>query len=364
MGIVSKTRAELFLSTEMLDPDLRTDAWRDITRPFFDTSHVDADTQMPLEGSLRSQALGSMLIGPTTFNRQRYRRDRRIIVQGGLDQYLIQLFVAGSIKGDCDGTEFASGPGDICVFDLSRPFSSEVEPGSTISVILPRQRVELASRGRSLHGLVLKAGSPVTGLLADFIMSLSRFAEHFAPAQLLDIEEAAAALLASCLARGNTGAAGDPAQSPILRHGLLNFIDANLADPELGPQLLMLQFRISRAHLYRMFAANGGVAKVIRERRLDSAYRSLIAPAASERSITHIAFAFGFSTSSQFQRAFSSRFGLSPSEARQEGLAPNILVDQHLMALHASFAEYGQQIYAAQNAPNGDQRSDQPAATD
>ena len=337
------TRAELFLSTEMIDLDLRTDAWRDITRPFFDTSHIGADTQMPLEGSLRSRALGALLIGPTTFNRQQYSRDRRIIVQGGLDQYFIQLFVAGITKGDCDGVQFAAGPGDICVFDLSRPFTSQVEPGSTMSVILPRQRVDLASRGSSLHGLVLRGGSPVTKLLADFIMSLSRLAGNLALAQLPEIEEAAAALLASCLAQGNPSASSDPALSPVVRHSLLNFIDAKLADPELGPGLLMQRFRVSRAHLYRMFAADGGVARVIREHRLDAAYRALIAPNAAEHSITQIAFAFGFSSSGQFQRAFSSRFNLSPSDARQEGSTP-ILADQRLQALHASFAAYGKQI--------------------
>lgn len=340
------THAELFLSTEMVDPDQRTDAWREITRPFFETSHIDSHAEAPagpLEGSLRSRALGSLLIGSTSFNRQQYRRDRRIIVQGGLDQYLIQLLVAGTDTGDCDGVRFLAGPGDICVYDLARPLTSQVEPGTTMSVMLPRQRVELASRGRSLHGMVLKAGSPVTTLLADFIMSLSHVAGDLAPAQLFDIEEAATTLLASCLAQGNPKAASDSVLAPVRRHSLLNFIDANMTDPELGAPLLMQRFRMSRAHLYRMFAADGGVARIIRERRLDAAYRTLIGPNNFERSITQTAFAFGFSSIGQFQRAFRLRFGCSPSEARQEGSTP-ILADQRLMALHASFAAYGRQI--------------------
>ena len=207
---------------------------------------------------MRSRALGSLLIGPTSFNRQQYRRDHRIIVQGGLDQYFIQLFVAGTITGDCDGVGFSAGPGDICVFDLSRPFTSQVEPGSTMSVMLSRQRVELATRGRSLHGMVLTAGAPITILLADFIISLSRVATDLAPAQLLDIEDAAATQLASCLAQGNPGVIDDVVLSPVLRLSILKFIDSNLADPKLGPSLLMQRFPRSRAHLYRLFAADGG----------------------------------------------------------------------------------------------------------
>lgn len=336
------TRAELFLSTDMVDPELRTHAWREVTRPFFETSFIDKDAPA-LEGSIRSRALGSLIIGRTSFNRQQYRRDRRIIVESELDQYLVQMFLAGGVSGDCDGVRFSAGPGDICAFDLSRPFSSQAEPGSTISIILSRHRIERASRGRSLHGAVLKSGAPLTRLLADLIISLDQIAPDIADGELHEIEDAAATLLCSCLAQGHAGPLGDAALAPALRQSMFNFIDANLADPELGPPLLLQRFRMSRAHLYRLFAADGGVARVIRERRLDAAYRALLAPDTTERTITQIAFAFGFSGSGQFQRAFTSRFNLSPSEARHEG-SPPLLADQRLMALHRGFALYGQQI--------------------
>jgi AraC-like DNA-binding protein len=343
--VVVVTRAGLFLSTDMVEPALRTDAWRDITRPFFETSQVDENRQCPLQGSLHSQALGSLLIGPTSFNRQQYRRDRRIIVQGGLDQYLIQLFLNGSIAGNCDGVDIAAGPGDIVVFDLSRPFASQVEPGNTLTVLLPRMRVDAAARGRSLHGTVLKAGSAVTRLLSDVLVGLSRVANDLSGAQLFEIEATATSLLASCIAQSDVGEVVSVALAPTLRHSMLCFIDDNLPNPELGPALLMVRFRLSRAHLYRVFAADGGVATVIRERRLDAAYRLLISSNNAEQSITQVAYAYGFSSSSQFQRAFRGQFGVSPREARQGDAIP-MLADQRLMVLHTEFVAYSQQIAA------------------
>ena len=65
-------------------------------------------------------------------------------------------------------------------------------------------------------------------------MSLSRVATDQAPALLLDIEDAAATLLASCLAQGNPGVIDDAVLSPVLRLSILKFIDANLADPKTG----------------------------------------------------------------------------------------------------------------------------------
>jgi AraC-like DNA-binding protein len=80
----------------------------------------------------------------------------------------------------------------------------------------------------------------------------------------------------------------------------------------------MRRFQISRAHLYRVLALDGGVAGSIRNRRLDAAYREIASGREASRSITEIAFHFGFSNSSQFARAFRERFSVSPTEARDD----------------------------------------------
>lgn len=341
---------DLLLSTDLVEPSLRSEAWREITRPFFETTWYPGEDGAPLEGSLRSRSIGSLLIGPTSFNRQQYRRDRRVILRGGLDQYLLQLFVAGTLEGDCDGQAISVGPGDICVFDLARPFVSRVQTGSTISIVLPREGIDSAAGGRSLHGVTLKAGSPVTRLLANFIVSLSDAAADMASADALAIEEAAIGLFVSGLLRQVPDISmGDPAVAQVLRRRVLDFIDANLSEPELGLALLMRHFRVSRAHLYRMFASDGGVVKAVRERRLDAAYRELTRPGRPPRSVTDIAHVLGFSSSSQFQRAFRARFGMTPSEAREEALSISF-ADHRLADVQARFASYARQLGASRES--------------
>lgn len=333
---------ELFLSTDMVDPHFRTEVWREITQPFFETTFVADDNVTMLEGSLRCRTVGTLLIGPTSFNRQNYSRDRRIISQSGLDHYMLQLFVTGALEGDCDGQAIAVGPGDICVFDLARTLASRACPGSTISVMLPRERVDKVAGGRSLHGTVLKAGSPVTRLLGEFIVSLSDTAAELESAGAPAIEEAAMDLLASGIARRDLDVtAGDPTLAHVLRRRVLEFINSNLTEPDLGPAWLMSRFRVSRAHLYRMFAADGGVATLVRERRLEAAYRELMRSVGPSRSITEIAYDLGFSSSGQFLRAFRSRFAMTPSEARQRGFAL-ALADTRLSDVRARFAEQAQ----------------------
>lgn len=334
---------ELFLSTDFVEPDLRNDLWRGLSQPFFETTQ-SADADAPtLEGTVRSRLLGALLVGPTSFNRQELRRDRRLIRQSGLDLYLVQLLVAGAIDGDCDGHAVAIRPGDVYAFDLARPLTSRLNTGATLSILLPRERLDKAAAGRSLHGSVLKAGEPLTKLLADFITSLSEASADMEKADALAIEDAATALLAAGLARhAPDRARHDPALAPILRRRVLEFIDGNIAAPELGPALLMRRFRVSRAHLYRMFVMDGGIASVIRDKRLEAAYRQLTRHAGPVQSITKIAYDLGFSSSGQFLRAFHTRFGMTPSEARQQGPALHF-ADRRIAGIQAHFAKFAAQ---------------------
>ncbi len=342
----------MVLSTDLVEPRLRTEVWREITLPFFETMQRVGDTQATLEGSLRARTVGSLLIGPTTFNRQDYNRDRRIIRQGGLDQYLVQLFVAGALEGDCEGQAMSVGSGDICVFDLARTFTSSACAGSTISITLPREQIDKAASGRSLHGVVLKASDPVTRLLSEFIVSLFGTARELESADAQAIEEAAIDLIATGIARRDPDAtAGDPVLAQVLRRRVLEYIDSNLAEPELGPAQLMRRFRVSRAHLYRMFAADGGVATLVRERRLEAAHRELMRSDGPSRSITEIAYDLGFSSSGQFLRAFRARFAMTPSEARQNRLAL-ALADTRLSHLRSHFAEQVQWLSLLAAAPH------------
>ncbi len=338
---------ELFLSTDMVDPDMRTEAWRETTRLFFDTTHRPGREDQPLEGSLCSRLVGGMLIGPTSFNDQQYRRDRRTIVASGLDQFLIQLFVEGSLEGDCAGTAIRVERGDICVFDLAQPLTTQVSRGSTISVILPRDAVDRLSGGRNLHGTVLSADDPSTRLVADVIRSVSGLAAGRAgDHRFTAMAEPVAGLIISGLIQG--GAAHleqGSSHTVLLRRRMLDFVELHLTSPEIGPIVLMKQFNISRAHLYRMFASEGGVARIIRERRLDRSYRDLMGSAVAQRSISDLAYLYGFASSRQFHRSFRARFGVSPSDVAQEGVAP-IMSDQRLAEIHAQFALYAGQMEA------------------
>ena len=87
-----------------------------------------------------------------------------------------------------------------------------------------------------------------------------------------------------------------------------------MANPQLGPDEIAEAAHLSRASLYRLLAAEGGIRGVLLQRRLDQALRLMLADNQDERSLMDITTCCGFGGTSQFSRAFRARFGVPPRQ--------------------------------------------------
>jgi AraC-like DNA-binding protein len=331
---------DVCISTDFVEASDRSDFWREVTRPLVETLPLDEDRHLPLHGAISSRMVGPLQVGSASFNRQRYHRDRRHIAQSGLDHYFVHVMTSGAQYGDFDGVDVAAETGDICIFDLAQGQKSQVEAGSTTYVVLPRQPLEKALGSRKVHGAVLKAHWPVTRLIVDYMDSLCSLETPLPGVHAEAVHEAMVTLLCAALRGGRSDdvANASPFEAR-LRQRILEFIRHNVHLQELSPDFLCQRFKVSRAHLYRAFAADGGVATVMREMRLDAAYHELTQLGRSGRSITEIAYSLGFSSSNQLLRSFRARFGVTPSEARA-GSEESPEPAQRGLDLHSYFARY------------------------
>jgi hypothetical protein len=101
--------------------------------------------------------------------------------------------------------------------------------------------------------------------------------ELYAQADHLSVSEAEAAIegivaLTTAFARARL--AGDEADHvKSRRKAALDYIDAHLGNALLGPDEIAEAAHVSRASLYRLLAAEGGIGAVLLKRRLDEALR-------------------------------------------------------------------------------------------
>ena len=89
-------------------------------------------------------------------------------------------------------------------------------------------------------------------------------------------------------------------------------------NPQLTPALIAARMGISTSYLFSVARRLGkSVRQTIIEHRLEGCRQMLADPACARRSVTEIAFLWGFQDVSHFSRRFSARFGTVPKAFRE-----------------------------------------------
>ena len=313
---------KLFLSTDMVEEKLRYDYWRQVSSVIYDTTAWNINGDQGLRGTASSRLFGSMVVGATTFNDQKCSRDLKIIARTSLELYIVQLVLSGEGQGDYNGADVNLRQGDILIHDLTQKMAGQVSAGARLSIAVARSEIQRRVKRQNLHGLVLRAESPITHLLSEYMIGLDKVLTDLELDASADAQEALLILLASAI----NGEGGDIREIPInlpMKQRIIDFIDRNIVDPLLNPQLIMNSFRVSRSHLYRIFDTEGGVARFIRDRRLDLAYRLLSSQNSNGLSNKEIIHRSGLSDTIHFAKIFKERFGILPTETRDAFLIGN-----------------------------------------
>jgi AraC-like DNA-binding protein len=76
---------------------------------------------------------------------------------------------------------------------------------------------------------------------------------------------------------------------------------------------------LSRTQLYRVFEAQGGVARAVQRERLRAIARTLADPE-ERRPVAQVAEAFGMPDASAFSRVFRREYGVTPRAFREAAL--------------------------------------------
>lgn len=301
------------------DPALRAEYWCEHLAPVFESEVArDADLSAPMV--LKTYHLGEVLLGAVSAPAQRLKRSARTIARQGIDHILLQFYTAGQsrVKGTAGEAEIKAS--QIVVFDLSQPVISEAGAVCATNIMLPRKLLaDQIGTIENLHGRALDfRAHPVRQLSYTYLAGLTASADSAEAHQLRYLSGAAADLCAACFQPDANQA---PAVEQLNKIALCQYIEQELAQESLGVDALIAQFGLSRATLYRLFDADGGVASYIRERRLLRAMKLLGASGGRPR-ISTVAYATGFSDEKTFSRALRRRFGFLPREAVAESLIP------------------------------------------
>ncbi|MFT4434181.1 helix-turn-helix domain-containing protein [Caballeronia sp. 15715] len=311
-----------FDSKKMKETDAE-EIWRLALKPMYEVKRPKA---YAFEANIHTWDFGPMLLTHHAAQGEvQFHRTRKKIATSGIDQYLVHCLIGGQLT-----SEFAEGQQRVPLNSIAIRDMAVENVGFAIDapmLTLSVSRAALDRRlpeGARLHGASWAADDAIGEMLASHLHTLARLATTMDEAQTPIAADATLDLLASCLLPKALAEVrqGDPRLAPMLHAQAMSYIERNLLDPDLGPAALCRALKVSRTALYELFTEDGGVAKRVKDRRLDEALRRLTAPRHIRARVAEIGYSVGFASESTFARSFKERFGCTPTEARGELLVP------------------------------------------
>lgn len=276
---------------------------------------------------IRASGLGPIQVAVMDTTPITVRRTPKGISQADPD--LLKMVMACG-RGSCvvtqDGQQARLSAGEFAFYDTRRPYEVVCgegvdRPTQVLTFMFPPSRLPLSpAQFRQLRAFRIQATPGLGDLTSQFLCQLARNVDHYSPAEAARLSTAALEVLATRLAHELDGR--DWSTSEGGRHALLTtvqaFIHQHLGDRQLTPATIAAAHHMSLRSLHQLFHDEGlTVAGWIRQRRLASCRRDLADPALASLSVAAIAARWGFSSASDFSRAFRAAQGLPPSEYRR-----------------------------------------------
>jgi len=104
-----------------------------------------------------------------------------------------------------------------------------------------------------------------------------------------------------------------------LRDRVKLYIASHLGDPELSIAKLASLTGCTKRYLHMAFRPEEiSISDYILKQRVERCREDLLNPAFAHKSITDIAYSWGFNNSNHFSRCFKQAFGISPRGSRSE----------------------------------------------
>ncbi len=314
-------------STDAVPLSQRLPYWRDLVCDTFVELTCEAASPLDFSGSIKTRDCGQVRYTQVRSCRHQVVRDKRRIAGSNFDHFLLSLQLRGRGTLVQGGRTATLEPGDFAVYDVTKPYHLRFDDAFEQLVIqLPRD--EIVSRLFNIEDLTGLRVSGQTGLgrlASSLIVQLASQLDALAPEHLARAQSSAVDLVAHALAKDTdkNSTRRSESQERTLRR-ILQFIEDNLSEQELTCEAVAAANGLSERYLRKLFQSKGQtVSGWIWAQRLDRAKQAIANPLSRHRSISAIAYDWGFKDAGHFSRAFKARFGMSPRDLRAGIFSPS-----------------------------------------
>lgn len=273
---------------------------------------------------LRFGELGAVRITESSAGPGAAVRTGRLIRSSDPEVYLVGVVAEGRLLVEQDERQGVLRPGDLTLFDSSRPGRKLYSAMRTVVVSFPHRLLPLPpDEVRRLTAVRFAGDEGVGSVVSTLVRDTASRMDDVSPAEAGRFGRAVLDLLTVLFASRLDRAADVPHESG--RRALLRqvyaFLDQHMDDPALDPGTVAAAHHISVRALHKLFENEPrSLAAWIRTARLDRCRRDLLDPALAHRPVGAIAADHGLTNQAHFSRLFRDAYGCSPTELRRQAL--------------------------------------------
>jgi AraC-like DNA-binding protein len=210
--------------------------------------------------------------------------------------------------------------GDLCLVRGTRPLMLE-QTGGFESILVSVPEKEIAGRFPLWRAALLTpidSASGVPAVFRDAVLSLKRWSGSLGDSGSEGLADAVVDLIGAVIC------CAVPINSDCIQRSfhhqdrIKTFARLNLGNPELSVELIAEAVGLSPRQIHRLFANEEmSLMRWVWVQRLEQCYRELIQDGSARRTISEIAYAWGFNDQAHFSRTFRKHFGVPPRSLRR-----------------------------------------------
>ncbi|MCS5497315.1 helix-turn-helix domain-containing protein [Cnuibacter physcomitrellae] len=299
--------------------------WQDVVSGSFVPLEVVSDDPASFDARLSGRVLEDVFFSEIGVSAHRVTRTPELIDASSELFYKLTLQLKGTGLLVQDGKEAVLRPGDIGLYDTSRPYTLTFDsPMHAVVVMFPHGLLDIdRAEVERLTAVRLAGDDGLARAVSPFLRELSRTVGDLDGSTGLRVVHNTVDVISTMLAGELIRLAGDSrTRSGELLHSIHEYISRNLHDPELSPSSIAAANFISTRYLQQIFHKQGTtISQWIRDRRMSYVRRDLQDPRLKHLAISQIAASWGFVNPAHFSKAFRADAGETASEFRSRMLA-------------------------------------------
>ncbi|HWU34807.1 MAG TPA: helix-turn-helix domain-containing protein [Methylovorus sp.] len=309
------------LSTEDISPWHRHEWLKEVIGKEYAHVDITPPRNAPLLNEMDIYTWNQLRLSCIRSNAIKLKRLPQEPLHASQDAYFGVVLLSGEYMLEQSGREVFLKPGDMTIYDATRPHRISC-PGSFTKLIISIPRGLLRQKLAGVEhctAIRIPGDQGIGAVAADFLRVSASQVSSMSQTAFDALSDNALDLFALALQTISPPASQMPRSRSLSLYTIKSTVENHLTHPQLDSLMIAQATGLSSRYINELLAAEQtSLMRYVWERRLDKAHQDICNAGLTRLAVSEIAMKWGFNDLSHFSRAFKRRFGAPPRTLKNQ----------------------------------------------